>query len=107
MKLTIAAVLIATALPSTAVAQETDDQTYCERIEGLARQIMESRQNGASMSAMMKIAAQQGDLADLFQGITLEAYERPVMRVEENQQFAIDQFANRWSLLCYRAMAEK
>lgn len=68
----------------------------CKKYSSMATELMKARQSGVALADVM--AATQGD-PDI-QGIVMTAYEQPRMRLEENQQRVIVDFANEVYLAC-------
>lgn len=70
----------------------------CKGISELATTIMTQRQNGTDMAQMMETAGGN----QLAQRIVVAAYDQPRMRVAQNQQVEIQDFANEAYLACLK-----
>lgn len=98
-------VLLACSLAFAASAQEppkVDWQTKCESASRLAKTIMEGRLAGVSMSEMMSIAKEGG----LSHTMIIEAYDSPRYQTPAMQRRAVEEFRDKWYLLCVKALRE-
>lgn len=89
--------LIVLALTAAATAQA---ETICEAYSGLAETIMDSRQSGTSMAAMIAIVSDDAYATHMVR----TAYEQPRWHTGENQQRAIEDFRDEVYLECYKAV---
>ena len=92
---------IALLLPAVAIAEPTPHE-FCTEIAGLAEVIMEGRQNGAPMPAMMNVVAQGNDTEmDRFtEALIIDAFNHPRYSTERIKQSAIGGFADSAYLSC-------
>ena len=92
----------------SASVQANGDISICMDISRASKSVMESRQNGAPMDAMIEIM-QKGDLdADnqrIFLQIIVAAYETPKFSIEENKTEAATEFASDQLVKCIKAMS--
>ena len=78
-------------------------QDGCAQLGEIADSIMHSRQSGDALSEMIDLAKSfGGDLGKVLTQITIDAYEEPKWRTEENKQNAISEFRNKVELQCYK-----
>lgn len=100
-----------TLLASPAFAEtETDtvltDQ-YCESVGRLAKVTMGLRQQGVSLSAQMKVVAgAKGNVKQIMQLVTLDAYDTPRWITDERKARAVEDFQIEWEVECYRSFYE-
>lgn len=102
MKCIIATALL-TALPFAAQADEPGVQETCAKYESFAETVMTSRQNGASMSDMMAVVA---DDSQLLKNIVMESFQHPRYSTERVQQRTIRDYANLVAAECYEALGK-
>ena len=91
-------ILIATLTLST-VAQAD----YCQEIEGLARTIMNNRQNDVPLVSMIKTLKD----SELAKKMTLDAYEKPMFSGKAYKDKSINKFANTWYMACLKSNKTK
>jgi hypothetical protein len=106
MKKLLSLTLALTILSSPLMAQETGEETmeksdYCETISELAEQIMTTRQNGVSLSDALGISE-----LDLVRAMVMNAWETPRYSMESLSQREIDDFRDKWHLLCLKSVSE-
>ncbi|MBC6405955.1 MAG: hypothetical protein GDA41_09600 [Rhodospirillales bacterium] len=78
----------------------------CERLEEVAREIMTHRQNGASVSSVMKMVTDMPEsekLSELLRSWVIYAYQFP-RKVSFMRKDAIKEFGNKIALNCYQGM---
>ena len=97
MKSIITAIIITAATATASLAQDAQDR--CQMVGDLAQAIMERRQEGMAMSAL--IAAIEGN--ELARLMIIEAYRAPRMSVPENQRREVEDFRNMMEMACYNA----
>jgi len=92
---------IALLLPSVAIADPTPHE-FCTGIAGLAEAVMEGRQNGTPMPAMMDVAAQGNDseMNRITEALIIDAFGHPRYSTERVKQSTIGDFANSAYLSC-------
>src|SRR5699024_2916935 len=92
---------IALLLPSVAIADPTPHE-FCTEIAGLAEVIMEGRQNGTPMPAMMNVAAQGSDkeINSVMEALIIDAFSHPRYSTERVKQSTIGDFADSAYLSC-------
>src|SRR5690625_3126518 len=92
---------IALLLPSVAIADPTPNE-FCTEIAGLAEAVMEGRQNGTPMPAMMDVAAQGSDkeINSVMEALIIEAFSHPRYSTERVKQSTIGDFADSAYLSC-------
>ena len=92
---------IALLLPSVAIAEPTPHE-FCTEIAGLAEVIMEGRQNGTPMPAMMDVAAQGNDteMNRITEALIIDAFGHPRYSTDRVKQGTIGDFANSAYLSC-------
>lgn len=92
---------IAMLLPIAAIAEPTPHE-FCTEIAGLAEVIMEGRQNGTPMHAMMDVAAQGSDPAmnSATEALIIDAFSHPRYSAERYKQNTISDFADSAYLSC-------
>ena len=74
----------------------------CSLIDIYAKNVMEIRQMGGSMSDLMGMV-DDGDYKDLYETIIISAFEVPRYNTEKNKQNAISDFTNKQYLECVKA----
>jgi soluble P-type ATPase len=102
MKILIVAMAILAALSTTASAELTE----CKSHSYLAGEVMNSRQSGQQMAAVIDIVKAEADnsrLVQLAQLIVVDAYESPRFSTENYKARAISEFKNKWYLRCFKA----
>ena len=72
----------------------------CSRIEKLAETVMRKRQDGVSMSTLMKIA---GDHKSI-QNMVIKAYEETRWGTELNKNKSVENFRNNAFLDCFKEL---
>jgi hypothetical protein len=103
MKIVPVVVALLTATPAT--AQLTSEN--CEEFGEIGANIMRMRQAGAPMSQSMRIAeTATGPIRVVIETIIEEAYWRPRMSVERNQQREIENFRSDVEFQCFRAIKD-
>lgn len=92
---------IAMLLPVSAIAEPTPHE-FCTEIAGLAEVIMEGRQNGTPMHAMMDVAARGSDpvMNSATETLVIDAFSRPRYGTEQYKQMTISDFADSAYLSC-------
>jgi hypothetical protein len=101
MKHIITAAVICAALATPALAEKHVAE-HCEVIADLAEGLMGARQAGASLSAVMSIAAAEPQVRELVEAMILDAWSEPRWRTDESQSRAVADFRDRMHLLCLR-----
>src|SRR5690625_8030013 len=88
-------------LPVAAIAEPTPHE-FCTEIAGLAEVVMEGRQNGTPMPAMMDVAAQGSDkeINSVMEELIIEAFSHPRYSTERVKQSTIGDFADSAYLSC-------
>lgn len=96
---------IALLLPSVAIAEPTPHE-FCTEIAGLAEVIMEGRQNGTPMPAMMDVAAQGNDteMNKITEALIIDAFGHPRYSTERLKQITIGDFSDSAYLSCITAI---
>ena len=88
-------------LTATLLTASLSVSANCDDIAGLAKTVMETRQSGVSMSNMMKVAeSDKGALGRIMKGMTIQAYKKPAYHGKELQQRMINDFEDKWYMLC-------
>src|SRR5690554_3544091 len=92
---------IALLLPTAAIAEPTPHE-FCTGIAGLAEAVMEGRQNGTPMPAMMDVAAQGSDkeINSVMEALIIDAFSHPRYSTERVKQSTIGDFADSAYLSC-------
>ena len=92
---------IALLLPAVAIAEPTPHE-FCTGIAGLAEAVMEGRQNGTPMPAMMDVAAQGSDkeINSVMEALIIDAFSHPRYSTERVKQSTIGDFADSAYLSC-------
>lgn len=75
-------------------------ETNCKSIEGLAKSVMTARQLGASMSKVMGLLPKES--YEPIKAVVIDAYSSPRFQVKANQERAIQDFANKYAVECYK-----
>lgn len=101
MKIALPIVAVVLATSSSAEANKMTEQ--CSEIAKLASTIMDGRQNGVSMSAMMDVA----DGQELSQTLIIKAFEDFNRPTSKGKQEAVTEFSNQWYLECVRQWQAK
>lgn len=83
----------------------------CPRIGGLAENIMQGRQEGVSMSAMMAVVPDGQGSTDALEGIAremvLQAYQTTRWHTERNRRREAEDYRAQWELICYEHWNER
>lgn len=83
-------------LPGVAQADE-----LCDKVAGIAREIMKDRQNGVPIDSIMaQVDKRQGASSDLIKQMVLTAYERDRRFSEKSKERDIVEFGNEMYLHC-------
>lgn len=106
MKKLLTFTLVLTIISSPLMAQESGEEklendNYCETVSNLSENIMKSRQRGASLSDALGISP-----LEIVRTIVLDAWETPRYSMESLSQREIDDFRDKWHLLCLKALNE-
>lgn len=96
LMLTVIFVLIS----SQSYAQEPGSKDVCEQLNLAAKTIMEIRQIGGSANEMMKIA----NKSEILKHIVIDAFNSPRYSTGEYQKSCVDEFKNKWYLLCIKSI---
>ena len=81
-------------------------EDLCMEISKIAETVMEKRQENTPIRTLMERLAplNKPALKGLVQRMILEAYKRPLMRVEENKKRYVTEFGNEWYLKCNQGL---
>lgn len=80
-------------------SEPVDVLEHCADVEAVAQTIMEKRQEGVSMSIMMRAAGN----SELFKTLVVEAFDYPRYTTPSVQRDTVQNFAAKWALLCFQA----
>lgn len=103
-----AAALALSPLPALSQPTQADVDLVCGAAESLAGNIMDARQSGASMSALLQAVTIDGNAPEansLARALVTDAYSRPAFRSAEYQERATRDFANAAAVTCHQAMS--
>ncbi|MDE1992197.1 MAG: hypothetical protein KGI75_06815 [Rhizobiaceae bacterium] len=78
------------------------DDVFCQQLGELAKRVMHNRQVGVDMSDMMKIANDGKATGPVLRDLVLMAYDSPQYSTDEMQAAAVQEFANKVELNCYK-----
>lgn len=92
---------------ASSIAQSNDAIEKCEDYSRIAGSIMESRQSGEKMSALMKVAAEMGAISDALKLLVIKAYQEPQFRTQPNRAQAATEFENGAYLECITRANER
>lgn len=98
-------VLIVALSFSTSFAHGQDASDHCASIGYFAGTLMEKRQEGATMSELMKIvtsAEGPQQLISIAREMVIAAYEKPQYSMAANKADEVNRFRNDWELKCYK-----
>lgn len=98
MRKVVMVALAAAVVPGLSAAAEWQEQ--CSNLSGLAETVMEKRQAGVAMSAMMEVA---GDKA-LIQEVVVQAYETPRYSTRRVKRETVQDYRDEWYRYCAKAM---
>lgn len=102
LSLTLALTILSSPLLAQEPAEEpVDPDEYCEVISRLSEKVMESRQAGVPLSNALGVAK-----TDLSRMMVLEAWQTPRYSIESLSQREIDDFRDKWHLLCLKSVSE-
>lgn len=81
---------------------DTDSEIYfCTQLSEQAKNIMEYRQAGMSITALYeKIKNTEPHVKKILDSFILDAYDSPKFSTKENQVEAVNEFQNKWYLIC-------
>lgn len=99
----LTAILLSILLTSTQLSIAGESEDLCSAMEDLAKSIMERRQDGTSMSVMMKVTESIGDInvEKLAKQMVITAYKINKFSTKEYKEDAIKKFSNSVALTCY------
>ena len=98
-KLVLTLTLAALPIPALAAAEPAPMSEYCPKIAELANAVMVARQNGSPMREVMALA----DGNDVMVSMVTEAYGTPAYTIRENKEREIQDFEDKWYLLCVKS----
>lgn len=84
--------------PATPQPKPKSEREGCDAVSHMAKTVMQQRQQGMSISEMMK--HDQGQ--DWIRKVMMDAYDEPRYSTSEYQQETIVEFSNKYHLLCLR-----
>lgn len=90
-------------LPATSFSEDGNWRELCEGYAGLAATVMGKRLDGVPMQAMVKAVIKDGSVDQDIERMVTEAYDSPRFTTEEHKRRAVEEFRDRWYLLCYKA----
>lgn len=105
IKLLVLAVVLAVAL--AAGGTQAKDQSFCEQTTELATAIMKARQSGVPMIDLIKLSEETAsgtEMQNLIKLMVTEAYKKRAYNHKENQDRAVVEFANEYTLACIQAV---
>jgi hypothetical protein len=107
MRNVIKAVVVVAAFVGMTNAALANDGT-CDRMSNLSKQIMTNRQNGVSLNEMMSTlnSVNNSALKTVTKTMVLDAYEHPRYNTATVKQRTIDEFANKYMLMCVKALSK-
>ena len=89
--------MLSAAETATSRADSVDMDLRCKIISDVAGSIMKRRQREASLANWLSRTDEDSYLRPIIE----EAYRQPALAYKADQQRAIDEFANRWTIRCY------
>jgi len=96
-----------TILPNTLFAQE-DYLSVCGEIAGTAEVVMQSRQDGISMSKIMQVLDSNAEMDEstkkLMRDMLIAAYELPRFSTEKVKKETIENFRDQYYLGCVKGL---
>ena len=101
---TVAATLLialSCAMPAVAALDKKQEQ-ICSAMSSSAETIMQDRQRGADMQAVMERALEANAI---YEDVVVEAYDAPRYATKKHQRREVKRFKNRWYGICHRAMS--
>lgn len=90
--------LLAVALTTALTAPVHAEKASCEDIAGLAKSVMSARQNGVSLSKLIKITGKD----NLMKTMVMLAYDETRFSTKKFQDRAVSKFENKWMLACLK-----
>lgn len=87
------------ALVAISGAAQADQDQICKGDGMIAKLFAEHRQYGISTvgELMAKFGSEPG-----FKAMILDAYGQPLMLTDETRKIAVSEFANKWTVKCYK-----
>lgn len=81
-----------------------NDKNFCKDVSKIAETIMKKRQANVSIRLLMDVTENKKDspFKNVVEKMIIEAYEFPLMMLDENKQTAIIKFGNKWYLNCVK-----
>lgn len=79
------------------VQAEEVQQLNCKQIGAFAAKIMQVRQVGVPMSDSMAVVKDR----ELYRMMVMEAYEVPSYGTDTFREREVNEFRNKWELICY------
>lgn len=86
---------------------QAKDASFCEQTTELATAIMKARQNGVPMIDLIKLSEETAagtEMQNLIKLMVTEAYKKRAYSHKENQDRAVVEFANEYTLACIQAV---
>lgn len=86
---------------------QAKDQSFCEQTTELATAIMKARQSGVPMIDLIKLSEETAagtEMQNLIKLMVTEAYKKKAYSYKENQDRAVVEFANEYTLACIQAV---
>lgn len=99
--------LLVLAVALTTCGVQAKDQSFCEQTTELATAIMKARQNGVPMIDLIKLSEETAagtEMQNLIKLMVTEAYKKRAYNHKENQDRAVVEFANEYTLACIQSV---
>lgn len=99
--------LLALAVALAAGGAQAKDKSFCEQTTELATAIMKARQSGVPMIQLIKLSEETAagtEMQNLIKLMVTEAYKEKAYNHKDNQDRAVVEFANEYTLACVQAV---
>ncbi len=94
--------LLLALLSTPAMADEPTWQETCASVSSFAATVMERRLDGIAMARMIEVTK-----APVLQDIVIDAYTYPRMMTEGNIRVQIQNFRDKWYLMCVKSARDE
>ena len=94
--------------PISKMTDEQIDKT-CSGVSGISRMVMKARQDGTSMNAYLtglKKTVSSDTSYNAIKKVAIEAWSRPMMRVQKNKDTAVTEFSDKAMVGCYKQLSK-
>lgn len=87
---------------SYSVQADVDKAEYCATISKLSETVMTTRQRGISLNQMLEVTSEATAGDELAKQMILDAFDQPRFSTASLQVRTIEDFRDKWTLICHR-----